>query len=206
MSKKKPLTKKTTAASERAARESRKPAPRKSKAAKQALDSAAALKRNAIAADPASSPSETREAEILKARSLGIELEENEFLTRPDEVPEGFEVIESHSRGGVLLKQPIYVLQYRREEPKKPSEVLDTKRKKGGSKKEETTRVKAWAQKEVKDDRAKPLLDKLKKGTRGKPILAAKQLSDSERALARRLFALGQIKRDKFDQGIGYFA
>lgn len=217
---------KTNAASERAARESRqstKKAPRKSKAATEALDAAAALKRNAEAAEPepvaapvpapiaeTPLPAETenpkRAAEVEKALTLGIKLADNEFLTKPKNLPEGARINKIVRRNGDKLKRPVYRVELPAEEPKKLSEVSTSKSKKGGAKVDSDERAKAWAGQKVGADRATALLDKLKKGTRAKPILAAKELSDNERHIARRLFAQGQIQRDKFEQGIGYFS
>lgn len=213
---------KTSAVSERAAREARqatKKVPRKSKAAIEALDAAAALKRNAEAAEPKPVPAPVAEtplqvesenpqrtAEVEKALSLGIKLADNEFLTKPKGLPEGARINKIVRRNGDKLKRPVYRVELPAEEPKKLSEISTSKSRKGAGKVDSEQRAKAWAGQKVGGDRATSLLDKLKKGTRSKPILAAKELSDNERHIARRLFAQGQIQRDKFEQGIGYFS
>ena len=197
--------KKTTAADERAAREARvAKTSKKSKAAREALAGAAALQRNADAAAGGQlDPKNPRDAEILTARELGIELGEHEYLTKPENLPEGAKVKVLKSRNGQKLAQPVYVVTLPDAEATATASAPKGKRAKAARAPEAT---KAWAAQSVDGERARAVLEKLKKGTREKPVMAAKQLTDNERHFARILFAHGLIQRDKFEQGLGYFA
>jgi hypothetical protein len=201
--------KKTTAAEEKAAREAResKKAPSKSKAAREALATAAALSGQAAEAataeQVAKSPAMTREEELALAARLGVELADNESFTRPDSVPEGCRLKKVHRRGGVELAQPIFKVEG--PDPAKPSAAAPSKRTSKKAERADSPRA-GWDKLSVEGERAQAVLKKLQKGTRDKPVMAAKELNDNERHMARRLFAHGLISRDKFEQGIGYFA
>lgn len=194
-------TKKTSAADERKAREERiaqKPARRKSKAAREALEGVAALKRNADAAEGGPlDPKDVRGAEILKARGLGIELADDEFLTEP----EGVKTKRIVRRNGRALAQPVYKLV-----PAPSPTQQSTPAKKNGKSSAPAAARAEWDKISVEGDRAQALLEKLRQGTPEKPVLAAKELNDQERHLARGLVKKGLIRRDKFEGVYGYFA
>ncbi len=188
--------KKLSAEAEKKAREARlatqKPA-RKSKAAREALGGADALKRNAAAS--------TRETEIAEALKLGIELGEDEFLTEPVNLPADATVKKIMSRGGKSLPQPIFKVKL----PAAPAQSISAPAR-PAKKAAAPPNIKQWEKGSTEGERAQSVLKKISTATRDKPIVAAKQLSDHERAIARRLFAQGLVGRDKFEQGIGYFA
>lgn len=200
--------KKTTAAAEKEAREAReaKKAPARSKAAKEALATAAALAgtngSQPNAPNERLNANDPRDAEIMRAREIGIELATDEFLTEPQNLPEGYAVKKVVSRNGKKLPQPIF----RVIEPKATQEAPASITKPRKAKADVTAPRAGWETMSVEGDRAKAVLQKLQKGTRTKPVMAAKQLNDNERHLARRLFAHGLIRRDKFEEGIGYYA
>jgi hypothetical protein len=216
MSKKKASKSKTSAAAEKAAREARNAQsaklPRRSKAAREALDAADALKRNAEAASgpaPADAaaldPADPRAAELLRAKELGLELAENEFIDEPQNLPEGYKKRKVVSRNGKKLPAPVWIVtEPLREAPGARPSATGAKKRTAG--RDPNVVSSGWAKGGVESERAQALLVKLKKGTREKPVLAAKQLSDHERHLARKLFARQLIQRDKFEAGIGYFA
>lgn len=200
-------SKKTTASAEREAREARaakKSAPRKSKAAREALAGVAALHRNAEAAERGPlDPQNERDAEILKAREMGIELGPDEFLTKPESVADGHLVKRIVRRNGKPLAQPIFKVAAPQPAAAQASSSTGARRKK--TPKPDSARA-GWDKVSIAGDRAQQVLQKLQQGTRERPVMAARQLSDQERHIARGLFAQGKIKRDKFEQGLGYFA
>jgi hypothetical protein len=197
---------KTTAAAEKAAREARnsgKPA-RKSKAAREAAEQVRALTGANDGAEAAgegqAAQVESREAEVARAAEMGVTLAENEYLTRPENLPEGATVKKVVRRDGQKLPEPIYKVEF----PEAARQSAPEKRARKA--KQDASPRKGWAEQSVEGERAQAVLKKLQKGTRQKPVFAAKELNDHERHLARRLFAHGLIRRDKFEQGIGYFA
>lgn len=209
---KKTTNKKTTAAAEKAAREQRvaaRKSPRKPSEVIQEMAATPAVESAPVASSPDTEKFRqlSREAEVAQAREeLGVELADNEFLSRPENLPKGAKVGRIVSRNGKELARPIF--QVNLPAPTvAASETGSSKRSsKSGTTRDVTKPADSWTKGNVSGERAQAVLAKLKKGTREKPVLAAKQLSDQERALARRLFAQGQIQRDKFDEGIGYFA
>ncbi len=211
-------TQKSTAASERAAREARvtTKAPRKSKAAQEAEQTVVALTKQAdpthIDHDPKELETETvavsepRAAEIERARALGIELASDEFLERPENLPKDAKVMRVVTRFGKKLPQPIFRVTIPESARAEEQSAGKSSGKKRAGKAASAPNVGAWKKSSVEGEKAQALLAKLRKGTHEKPVMAAKSLSDNERALARRLFAHQLIQRDKFEEGIGYFA
>ncbi len=206
---------KTTAAQEKAAREARvaKPvAPRKSKAALEAVQAVDAITRHANAAEGTTpAPSDPRAAEILKAKNAGITLADNEFLSKPVNVPEGAKLKRIVRRNGIKLPFPVYAVSEPKPEPKKLSEVDAPKARKSSSPKPRAATANGEEKfycGNLESPRVQEVLSQITKHTTERPLVAVKVFGKSQypNRIARMLATKGLVVTERRDDvGVVFF-